>query len=288
MKKFYDLKEKINNNNEFINDTDKLTSIVNEFKGLSSTSKALDYVNKKVMPVKIGNEKIGDDTIIINTNHALNCYCSKKGYCNIKKDCYAKKSSNRYVNSCMYNLAAEINFKNLSVEKIITDIESVIKTADTDIKFIRFNEGGDFISYDMFKKANKIATYFKNKYDIVSYSYTHNIELKDNIKDIDNSNIVLNYSYDVKTLLDVKKCIVINKSDIYNYINDDNNYVICGGVCTNCSYCKNKKEKRTVIFVNHKNKSTKKILKEVLSKKDLIKLDALKLKDYSNFLLDMI
>ena len=206
----------------------------------------------------------------------------------MEKDCYAKKSRNQYINSCLYNLATEINFKRLSVEKIITDIEAIIKTADTDIKFIRFNESGDFISYDMFKKANKIATYFKNKYDIVSYSYTHNIELKDNIKDIDKSNIVLNYSYNVKTSLDVKKCIVINKSDIYNYIDDNDNYVICGGTCSNCSYCKNKKEKRAVIFVNHKNKSTKKILKEVLSKKDLIKLEALKLKDYSNFLLDNI
>lgn len=287
MKKFKDLKQKISNNNEFINDTDKLISIVNEFKGVSSTSKALDYVNKKVMPVKIGNEKIGDDTIIINTNHALNCYCSKKGYCNMKKDCYAKKSSNRYVNSCMYNLAAEINFKNLSTEKIIYDIEEVINSADSDIKFIRFNEAGDFINYDLFKKANKIATYFMKKYCIISYTYTRNKELEEYITDIYNSNIVLNYSYDVKTSLDVKKCIVINKSDIYNYIND-NNYVICGGVCSNCSYCKNKKEKRTVIFVNHKNKSTKKILKEVLSKKDLIKIEALKLKDYSNFLLDMI
>lgn len=287
MKKFKDLKEKINNNNKFINDTDKLISIVNEFKGLSATSKALDYVNNNVMPVKIGNEKIGDDTIIINTNHALNCYCSKKGYCNMKKDCYAKKSSNTYVNSCLYNLAAEINFKKLPAEKIISDIEEVINSADSDIKFIRFNEAGDFINYDLFKKANKIATYFMKKYDIISYTYTHNKELEEYITDIYNSNIVLNYSYDVKTSLDVKKCIVINKSDIYNYIND-NNYVICGGVCSNCSYCKNKKEKRTVIFVNHKNKSTKKILKEVLSKKDLIKLDALKLKDYSNFLLDMI
>lgn len=287
MKNFKDLKEKINNNNKFINDTDKLINIVKEFKGVSPTSKALDYVNKKVMPVKIGNEKIGDDTIIINTNHALNCYCSKKGYCNMKKDCYAKKSSNTYVNSCLYNLAAEINFKNLSAEKIISDIEGVINSADSDIKFIRFNEAGDFINYDSFKKANKIATYFMKKYDIISYTYTHNKELEEYITDIYNSNIVLNYSYDVKTSLDVKKCIVINKSDIYNYIND-NNYVICGGVCSNCSYCKNKKEKRTVIFVNHKNKSTKKILKEVLSKKDLIKLDALKLKDYSNFLLDMI
>lgn len=287
MKKFKDLKEKIVNNNKFINDTDKLISIVNEFRGLSATSNAMDYVNNGVMPVKIGNEKIGDDTIIINTNHALNCYCSKKGYCNMKKDCYAKKSSNQYINSCLYNLAAEVNFKKLSVEKIIADIEEAIKTADTDIKFIRFNEAGDFISYDLFKKANKIATYFKNKYDIVSYSYTHNIELKDNIKSIDNSNIVLNYSYDVKTSLDVKKCIVIDKSDINNYIYN-NNYVICGGVCNNCSYCKNKNEKRIIIFVNHKNKSTKKILKEILNKKELIKLEALKLKDYSNFLLDMI
>lgn len=286
MKKFKDLKEKINNNNKFINDTDKLISIVKEFKGVSPTSKALDYVNN-VMPVKIGNEKIGDDTIIINTNHALNCYCSKKGYCNMKKDCYAKKSSNTYVNSCLYNLAAEINFKNLSAEKIISDIEGVINSADSDIKFIRFNEAGDFINYALFKKANKIATYFMKKYDIISYTYTHNKELEEYITDIYNSNIVLNYSYNIKTSLDVKKCIVINKSDIYNYIND-NNYVICGGVCSNCSYCKNKKEKRTVIFVNHKNKSTKKILKEVLSKKDLIKLEALKLRDYNNFLLDNI
>ena len=239
------------------------------------------------MPVKIGNEKIGDDTIIINTNHPLNCYCSKKGYCNMKKDCYAKKSSNTYVNSCLYNLAAEINFKKLSTEKIISDIERVINSADSNIKFIRFNEAGDFISYDSFKKANKIATYFKNNYDIISYTYTHNKELEGYITDIDNSNIVLNYSYNVKTSLAVKKCIVINKSDIYNYV-DNNNYVICGGVCSNCSYCKNKKDKREVVFVNHKNKSTKKILQELLSKKDLIKLEAAKLKDYSTFLLDTI
>lgn len=287
MNKFKDLKEKINNNNQFINNTDYLKNLLEDYKNISATSKALDYVNNSVMPVKIGNEKIGDDTIIINTNHALNCYSSKKGYCNIKKDCYAKKSSNTYINSCLYNLAAEINFKKLSAKKIISDIEEVIKSADSDIKFIRFNEAGDFINYDLFKKANKIATYFMKKYDIISYTYTHNKELERYINDIANSNIVLNYSYNVKTSLDVKKCIVINKSEIYNYIND-NNYVICGGVCSSCSYCKNKKDNRIIIFVNHKNKSTKKILKEALSKKDLIKLEALKLRDYSNFLLDNI
>lgn len=287
MNKFKDLKEKINNNNQFINTTDYLKNLLDEYKGISATSKALDYVNNGVMPVKIGNEKIGDDTIIINMNHALNCYCSKKGYCSMKKDCYAKKSSSMYVNSCLYNLAAEINFKKLSAEKIISDIEDVINSADNDIKFIRFNEAGDFINYDLFKKANKIATYFMKKYDIITYAYTHNKELERYITDINNSNIVLNYSYNVKTSLEVKKCVVIDKSEIYNYIND-NNYVICTGACSNCSYCKNKKDTRTIIFVNHKNKSTKKILKEVLSKKELIKIEAFKLRDYSNFLLDTI
>lgn len=285
MNKFKDLKEKINNNNQFINNTDYLKSLLDEYKGISATSKALDYVNNGVMPVKIGNEKIGDDTIIINTNHALNCYCSKKGYCNMKEDCYAKKSSNTYVNSCLYNLAAEINFKKLSTEKIISDIEDVINSAGSDVKFIRFNEAGDFINCDLFKKANKIATYFMKKYSIISYTYTHNKKLEKDITDIYNSNIVLNYSYDVKTDLPVKKCIVINKSDINNYIND-NNYIICAGDCSNCSYCKNKAEKRIIIFVNHKNKSIEKILKGALSKKDLIKLEAIKLRDYSNFLLD--
>lgn len=287
MNKFKVLKEKINNNNQFISNTDYLKNLLDEYKNISETSKALDYVNNSIMPVKIGNEKIGDDTIIINCNHALNCYCSKKGYCNMKEDCYAKKSSNNYINSCLYNLAAEINFKKLSTKKIISDIEGVINSADTCIKFIRFNEGGDFINYTLFKKANKIATYFKNKYDIISYTYTHNKELERYITNINNSNIVLNYSYNIKTSLDVKKCMVIDKSEIYQYIND-NNYVICGGVCSNCSYCKNKTDTRQIVFVNHKNKSTKKILKEVLSKKELIKLEAVKLRDYSTFLLDTI
>lgn len=51
MKKFKDLKEKIVNNNKFINDTDKLTSIVNEFKGLSATSKVNEYINNRIMPI---------------------------------------------------------------------------------------------------------------------------------------------------------------------------------------------------------------------------------------------
>lgn len=230
---------------------------------------------------------LGEDTLILNMNHALNCYCSKKGHCNLCDKCYAKKSSNTYINSCLYNIAAEINFIKLPVDKIISDIESVILNAKTPIKFIRFNEAGDFISYKHFKKANKIATYFKNKYNIISYAYTHNIELERYITEINNSNIIINYSYDIKTDLSVKKCIVINEQEIKNYVND-HNYIICTGSCTNCSYCKNQADKRIVIFLDHAKKSISKMLQDNLNNSDLIKLKSKKLIDYGNFLLGTI
>lgn len=284
--KFKKLKKEIYNNNRFLN-IDQLESILNKYKYISTNSNAFYYVANSIMPVKVGNLKIGNDTLIINMNHSLNCYCSKKGYCKLYNKCYAKKSSNTYINSCLYNIASEINFNKLPVGKIISDIETVILNAKTPIKFIRFNEAGDFISYKHFKKANEIATYFKNKYNIISYSYTHNIELEEYISEINNSNIVINYSYNVKTDLPVKKCIVINETKIKNYVNDPN-YIICTGSCTNCSYCKNQKDKRIVIFLDHAKKSMGKMLQDNLNSSDLIKLKSEKLINYGNFLLDTI
>lgn len=284
--KFKKLKKEIYNNNRFLN-IDQLESILNKYKYISTNSNAFYYVANSIMPVKVGNLKIGNDTLIINMNHSLNCYCSKKGYCKLYNKCYAKKSSNAYINSCLYNIASEINFNKLPVGKIISDIETVILNAKTPIKFIRFNEAGDFISYKHFKKANEIATYFKNKYNIISYSYTHNMELEEYISEINNSNIVINYSYNIKTDIPIKKCIVINETKIKNYVNDPN-YIICTGSCTNCSYCKNQKDKRIVIFLDHAKKSMAKMLQDNLNSSDLIKLKSEKLINYENFLLDTI
>ena len=283
---FTNLKKEIHNNNRFLN-INQLESILNKYKSISSNSNAFYYVANSIMPVKVGNLKIGEDTLILNMNHPLNSYCSKKRYCNLCSKCYAKKSSNTYINSCLYNIAAEINFMKLPADKIISDMEAVILNNKTPIKFIRFNEAGDFISYKHFEKANKIATYFKNKYNIISYSYTHNIELEKYITEINNSNIVINYSYDIKTDIPVKKCIVINEQEIKNYVNDPN-YIICTGSCTNCGYCKNQSDKRIVIFLDHSKKSINKMLQDNLNKSDLIKLESKKLIDYGNFLLDTI
>ena len=284
--RFKEAKEKMNEM-DFINEVHVLEEILKEYQGISSNSKAVKYVENDFMPSKIGNLKIGNDTIIINVNHALNCYSSKNGYCEHCKDCYAKQSSNMYKNSFLYGLASEICFNRLSVSEIIKSIETENKKElkKNEIRFIRFNEAGDFKNYDLFLKANKIAKYFFDKYGIISYTYTHNKELikyKDEIKD---SYIVMNWS--IKGGYGFKSAITCNNpSDLKKYLSDDN-YVICTGKCYHCSYCKDRNDLRTVVFVNHATKTIEEGLKAGLSVESINKLKSQKFIDYGNFLMKL-
>jgi hypothetical protein len=281
-KEFEQLKTEIKNNGVFL-DTGSLKAILKKYKNLSATSKAWDYVLNEYYAIKIGSNKLGIDTAIYNVNNGLNCYSDKSGHCNHCNICYAKRDLNQYINSCLYNLSAEINFQELSIDKIISDIEQQIIAAKNEIKFIRISESGDITNYECLQKVIAISDYFYNKYRIISYTYTHNTELEIFYNEIKNSSLVLNYSYNTE-LQDVKKTMIIKKTDIHKYL-DDPNYCICSGDCYHCSYCKDASDLRVVLFVNHKNKSTKTILKDVLTTEQLIKLESQKFMDYSKFLL---
>lgn len=282
---FDNLKEAIDNGNQFIDNVDDLEAILRKYIGVSDNSKALSYVEDEIMPHKVGNLKIGMDTIIINVNHALNCFSSKSGYCENCNCCYAKKSSSNYKNSCLYGLASEINFNRLSVNQIIKAIEKTVKEAKN-IKFIRFNEAGDFKSLEQFFKANQVAKYFFDTYDIITYTYTHNKELLSNKEDIKNSCIVMNWS--IKAGDGFKSAITCNNpSDLPKYLSEPAKYIICLGDCHNCSYCKDKDDLRTVVFINHFKKSIKAGLKLGLTETDLSRLEAYKYIDYGAFLLKL-
>lgn len=244
---FDNLKEAIHNSNSFIDDVDELEAILRQYITISKNSKALEMVQQHIVPIKLGNSKIGDDTMILNLNHGLNCYSSKMGYCENCNTCYAKEYQSTYKNSCLFGLASEINFNNLGITEIIKGIENKFKKEfkKNKIKFLRFNESGDFTSFESFKKANQIAKHFFQNYGIISYSYTHNKELLKHIDYIDNSYIVVNWS--IKTPKNSKRCITAYE---YNkkYL-DNSKYVICNGECKNCSYCKDKDDKRIIVFM---------------------------------------
>ena len=272
----------------FIDDVDVLETILKEYQDISENSKAVEYVEDGFMPSKIGNSKIGHDTIIINVNHAFNCFSDKSGYCENCNCCYAKKAPNTYPNSFLYGFASEINFNKLSVNDIIKSIEKAHKQElkANNIKFLRFNEAGDFKSFNLFLKANDVAKYFFKKYNIITYTYTHNKELLTYKEDIKNSYIVVNWS--IKAGNGFKHAITCHKaSDLAKYLADNDNYVICKGKCHNCSYCKDKTDLRTVVFVNHFNQTIEAGLKAGLKIEDINKLEAQKYIDYGLFLMKL-
>ena len=273
---------------DFIDDVEVLERIAREYSDISDNSKAIQYIDDEFMPSKIGNSKIGNDTIIININHAFNCFSDKNGYCENCNCCYAKKAPNTYPNSFLYGFASEINFNKLSVNQIIKSIEKLHKQElkQNNIKFLRFNEAGDFKSFDLFLKANEVAKHFKNRYNIISYTYTHNKELLTHKEAIKNSYIVMNWS--IKAGNGFKHTITCNKaSDLAKYLADEDNYVICKGKCSNCSYCKNKNDLRTVVFINHFKQTIEAGLKAGLPIEAINKLEAKKYIDYGLFLMQM-
>lgn len=265
----------INNNM----DLKTLEDGLKHFEKISNSTKVLNYLKNNYYPNKIGNEKIGNDTIILNVNNPFRCISSKKGYCKCNGFCYAKRICNQYKNSSLYTLCQEIQFEKLSIEQIKTSIELNLTK---EVKFARWNEQGDFKSLECFNKANQIAKWLLEEKGIISYGYTANKDLPTDI--LENSYIVINYSY--KT--DFKNTIVVDKESVPLFV-DKKGYTVCNGSCKDCSYCKDKNNKNTVVFVKHGgNGGVKAQLKEVLTEKQLTKLEAQKAIDYGNFLLSLI
>lgn len=260
-------------------DLKELEDGLKHFESISNTTKVLNYLKNAHYPNKIGNEKIGDDTIVLNVNNPFRCVSSEKGHCKCDGFCYAKRICNQYKNSGLYTLCQEIQFEKLNIDQIKSSIELNLTK---EVKFARWNEQGDFKDLNCFNKANQIAKWLLEEKGIISYAYTANKDLPTDI--LENSYIIINYSY--KT--NFKNTIVVNKEAIPLFIEKEG-YTVCNGSCKGCSYCKDKNNKDTVVFVKHGgNGGVKKQLEEVLSDKQLMRLEAQKAIDYGNFLLSLI
>lgn len=132
----------------------------------------------------IGNQKLSDDTIIINFTSALGCPSIND--CPItQKACYAVAGENRLKNVRRKNLLIQslvLNAKNKNLLDGLFDIAElyIIEAKEhtkTPIKYIRYNEAGDFIDQDMLVKAAKFSKMVKEKYGVISMAYTANKRL---------------------------------------------------------------------------------------------------------------
>jgi hypothetical protein len=120
-----------------------------------------------MMQIKIGNLKIGRDTAIINMGSALLCPSDKLGLCKCSLICYAKKAERQYPAVLPYRNRQADYWINNTAEKISADINNYIKNKKG-IKFIRFNESGDFYGQECVEKLKYIADHLS----LIVYTYT--------------------------------------------------------------------------------------------------------------------
>lgn len=144
----------------------------------------------------IGNAKLSDDTLIINFTSALQCPSLKM--CPVtQKACYAVAGENRFTNLRRKNIkvnslwAAAMNKYRSGIEDSIERVFGVArkyiellnaKKANGDyqykkpLRFIRFNESGDFPCQVILEAAARFAAFAK-EYGIMSMAYTSNSRL---------------------------------------------------------------------------------------------------------------
>ena len=127
-----------------------------------------------MLEYSIGNSKIGKDTLIINMGSATDCPSRQLGLCNIPEGkCYALKAERQYPQVLPYRRRQAIYWQKNSGSEIARDLYHVL-VKRPQIKYIRFNEAGDFYGQEDYKKLSLIAHLLK---DWKFYVYTARADL---------------------------------------------------------------------------------------------------------------
>lgn len=128
----------------------------------------------------IGNAKLSKDTLLINFTSALGC--PSINYCPVtQKACYAVAGENRLKDTKRKNLIVQNLFRHAKSQNLLDglfDIAELYITeaakTKTPIRYIRYNEAGDFTGQDVLVKAAEFSKLVRDKYGILSMAYTAN------------------------------------------------------------------------------------------------------------------
>lgn len=188
-----------------------------------------------VFSVSNGNSKIGKDTLILNMGSATNCPSKFLGLCRIPAGkCYALKAERLYPTCLPCREKQSDYWLNTEVWKIIEDFDTLLlkhKTLKARVKYLRFNESGDFYSQDCIKKLSVIALYLKEHYGIITYGYSAR-------SDLDFTNVFFNVKGSDHSQGN-GQCIARKiKKGVKQYHENNKTYFACPGNCRNCKLCK--------------------------------------------------
>lgn len=203
----------------------------------------LKSFNKKYLKYgniyKIGNKKIGNDTIIFNIDSATNCISKKLGLCQLPdtKQCYALRAEIQYKQTLEYRKRQNKFWDAMNLIDFINDIIK-IKDKYPNIKYLRFNEAGDIRNINDLRYICFIALKLKT-YGIKVYTYTARIDLYQLIKT--GSNDLKEFISNSEIIINGSGFMWHNKYKTSNNIPPNN--LKCPGNCKNCKLCKTRMNK---------------------------------------------
>jgi hypothetical protein len=173
----------------------------------------------------VGNKKIGKDTVIINIHTATDC--PAKDQCLLRNVCYAWSNERLRPSVIKYRIRQERLWEEKDDKFFINELK-MIKSGQ--LKYIRFQEAGDFANQNDVRRMSNIAETLKGLYKC--YTYTNRADL--DFTDV-TDNLVITGSYFM-----VDNMFVPLKTAAYNQIMDSNpSATHCPGDCRGCTLCKN-------------------------------------------------
>lgn len=118
-----------------------------------------------------GNKKLPKHTAIFNMSPASQCVADKLGKCQLidSKRCYAMKAERLYPQVLPYRKKQKRYWKDVSAVNFVRRL--LKEKGRRKLKYLRFNEAGDFIDQGCVDKAAEIARLLKD-HGIRCYMYT--------------------------------------------------------------------------------------------------------------------
>ena len=176
------------------------------------------------MLVSNGNKKIGKDTLIMNLRSSHEC--PAQGQCLMKDVCYAKSNERLRPSVLNYRRRQEELWLNNDAGYFI---DNFIKMKKERLRYIRFQESGDFQCQSEVDKLNEIAEALIGKY--ICYTYTCRADLDYSNR---SKNLVMSGTH---FMIDNQYCPI--KGDSFDLMMKlSPGALICPNDCRACTLCK--------------------------------------------------
>ena len=126
--------------------------------------------------LSFGNNKLPKSTAIFNMGSACTCASDLLGLCEVSNICYAKKAEKMYKAVLPYRHRQQQYWLNCSAETFADQFIETIQAKRNKVKYLRFNESGDFFTQDCVDKLEQIATILRCL-PVFVYTYTARTDL---------------------------------------------------------------------------------------------------------------